>query len=195
VYRLPVDATQAVRGDRLSRDPALARLEAALMVADEPLPLRKLTRAAELPDADATHALLARLQRLYDADGTAFRLEELAGGWQLLTRPEYHRWVAALRRGRSELRLGAAAKETLAIVAYRQPIMRAEIEAIRGVQCADVLRMLLERGLVRVAGRHASLGRPVLYGTTKKFLALFGLKSLDDLPPPTPQSAEPDPRG
>src|SRR5262249_41114239 len=107
---------------------------------------------------------------------------ELAGGFQLLTRPEFHPWLVRLRRSGADLRLSGAARETLAIVAYRQPIMRADVEAIRGVQCSEVLRQLMERGLIRIAGRDASLGRPVLYGTTKKFLQVFGLKSLRDLP-------------
>ncbi len=115
-------------------------------------------------------------------DGTAFQIEELAGGVQLLTRPQYHRWLTTLRRGSVEVRLTAPARETLAIVAYRQPIMRADVEAIRGVHCGDTLRLLMERGLVRIAGRDDSLGRPVLYGTTKKFLQLFGLRSLKELP-------------
>src|SRR5204862_3139685 len=103
-------------------------------------------------------------------------------GFQLLTRSEFHPWLARLRRSSNELRLTPAARETLAIVAYRQPIMRADIEAIRGVQCGEILRLLMEKGLVRIAGRHDSLGRPVLYGTTKKFLQVFGLRSLRDLP-------------
>ena len=119
---------------------------------------------------------------LYDRDGTAFQIEELAGGFQLLTRPAYHRWLASLRRGHNDLRLTGAARETLAIVAYRQPIMRANIEAIRGVHCGETLRLLMEKGLVRIAGRDDSLGRPVLYGTTKKFLQVFGLRALKDLP-------------
>jgi segregation and condensation protein B len=127
-----------------------------------------------------------KLQLLYDQDGSAFQAEELAGGYQLLTRPEYHPWLARQRRSGDELRLTPAARETLTIVAYRQPIMRADIEAVRGVQCSEVLRQLMERGLVRIAGRHNSLGRPVLYGTTKKFLQAFGLKSLRDLPPGPP---------
>src|SRR5205823_10155655 len=86
------------------------------------------------------------------------------------------------RRGTNEMRLTPAARETLAIVAYRQPIMRADIEAIRGVQCSEILRLLMERGLIRIAGRDDSLGRPVLYGSTKKFLQVFGLNSLKDLP-------------
>jgi segregation and condensation protein B len=91
----------------------------------------------------------------------------------------------------SDLRLSGAALETLTIVSYRQPIMRADIEAIRGVQCGDILRQLMERGLVRIAGRHDSLGRPVLYGTTRRFLQIFGLKSLRDLPPIDAHKGEP----
>jgi segregation and condensation protein B len=87
-----------------------------------------------------------------------------------------------LRRTGNDVHLSPAARETLAIVAYRQPIMRADIELIRGVQCGELLRLLMEKGLVRIAGRHDSLGRPVLYGTTKKFLQVFGLKGLQDLP-------------
>src|SRR5262249_47028928 len=133
-----------------------------------------------------------KLQALYEAEGSAFQVEELAGGFQLLTREEFHPWLARLRRTGNDLRLSPAARETLAIIAYRQPIMRADVEGIRGVQCSDVLRQLMEKGLVRITGRDDSLGRPVLYGTTKKFLQVFGLKSLRDLPqaeqlqPPTP---------
>src|SRR5262249_5672890 len=126
--------------------------------------------------------LVRKLQGLYEAEGTAFQVEELAGGFQLLTRPVFHPWLARLRRTGHELRLTSASRETLAIVAYRQPIMRADIEAIRGVQCSEVLRLIMEKGLVRIAGRHDSPGRPVLYGTTKKFLQVFGLKSLKELP-------------
>ena len=132
--------------------------------------------------ANDARRLLRKLQALYERDGTAFQVEELAGGFQLLTRPVFHAWLARLRRTGSELRLSPAARETLAIVAYRQPIMRADIEGIRGVQCGEMLRQLMEKGLIRIAGRHDSLGRPVLYGTTKKFLQVFGLKSLRDLP-------------
>jgi segregation and condensation protein B len=107
---------------------------------------------------------------------------EVAGGFQLLTRPIFYRWLARMPAPPAELRLSGAALETLTIVGYRQPIMRADVEAVRGVQCGDILRQLMERGLVRIAGRHDSLGRPVLYGTTRKFLQVFGLKSLRDLP-------------
>ena len=158
------------------------QLEAVLLAADEPLPIKRLAQVAGLPDTGTTRRLLRKLQGFYDRDGTAFQIEELAGGFQLLSRPEYHRWLANLRRGQNELRLTGAARETLAIVAYRQPIVRADIEGIRGVHCGETLRLLMEKGLVRIAGRDDSLGRPVLYGTTKRFLQIFGLRSLKDLP-------------
>jgi segregation and condensation protein B len=183
VYRLAADAPSEARpSDPLARDGALAMLEAVLFAADEPLPMRKLVQVAGLPDTATARRLLQRLRALYDAEGTAFQIDELAGGYQLLTRPEYHRWLAGLRRGGADVRLGPAARETLAIVAYRQPIMRADIEAIRGVHCSDTLALLMERGLIRITGRDPSLGRPVLYGTTRRFLQLFGLRSLKDLP-------------
>ena len=182
IYRFNVDGAEGASTDPLRRDPGLAQLEAALLVADEPLPMRKLAAVAGLPDAATARRLVKKLQGLYDADGTAFQVAELAGGFQLLTRPEYHRWLAPLRRGQQDVRLSAPARETLAIVAYRQPIMRAEVEAIRGVQCGDTLRLLMEKGLVKIVGRDDSLGRPVLYGTTKKFLQAFGLRNLKDLP-------------
>lgn len=166
----------------LARDTRLAWVEAALLAADEPLTLRRLVVAAGLNDPAEARRLVERLQALYDADGTAFQVEELAGGFQLLTRLEYHSWLARLRRAGTEMRLSAAARETLAIVAYRQPITRADLESIRGVQSADILHQLMEKGLVRIAGRDDSLGRPVLYGTTRKFLQMFGLRSLRDLP-------------
>lgn len=195
VYRLPGEEGPVgfVPGE-LARDPALARVEAVLFTADEPLTARRLADAAGLDDGNDARRLVRRLQALYDQDGTAFQVEEIAGGFQLLTRPEFHPWLARGKRAAADLRLSPAARETLAIVAYRQPIMRTDIEAIRGVQCSEVLRQLMERGVVRIAGRHDSLGRPVLYGTTKRFLQVFGLKSLRDLPlveelnPPAKQS-------
>jgi segregation and condensation protein B len=182
-----------------ARDPALAAVEAALFAADEPLTPRRLAQAARLADAAEARRLARRLQTLYAEFASAFQIDEVAGGFQLLTRPEFHPWLARLRRTGNELRLSPAARETLAIVAYRQPIARADIEAIRGVQCSEVLQQLMEKGLVRIAGRDDSLGRPILYGTTKKFLQAFGLKTLRDLPeatelrPPAPRHPPPNP--
>ncbi len=180
-YRFAEETKLRPRGGEGLREPPLALVEAVLLAADEPLSPRKLARAADLADAAEARKLLRKLQELYDRDGCAFQVEEIAGGFQLLSRPEYHRWLVRLRAGQ-DLRLTAAARETLAIVAYRQPIVRADIEAIRGVHCGETLRLLMEKGLIRIAGRDTSLGRPQLYGTTRKFLQFFGLKSLKDLP-------------
>jgi segregation and condensation protein B len=180
--RVRSDPAEAPAADPHARDPDLARLEAVLLLADEPLPARRLADAAGLIDAAAARGLLERLKGLYDADGSAFQVEEIAGGYQLLTRPRFHPWLARLKRTGHELRLTPAALETLAVVAYKQPITRADVEKIRGVACGEVMRQLMEKGLVRVTGRHDSLGRPQLYGTTKKFLQAFGLNTLKDLP-------------
>jgi segregation and condensation protein B len=183
VYRLSLETCgEPVATGELARDAALALVEAALLLADEPLNARRLAAVAGLADGNEARRQVRRLQALYDRDGTAFQVQELAGGFQLLTRPEYHAWLIRLRRTGSDLKLSPPARETLAIVAYRQPIMRANIEAIRGVHCGEILRLLMEKGLIRIAGRDDSLGRPVLYGTTKKFLQVLGLKGLRDLP-------------
>jgi segregation and condensation protein B len=181
LFRLAPPAEPAA-ADPLARDGKLARLEAALVLADEPLTPRKLADAAGLADAAEARRLLDRLRGLYDADGTAFQVEEIAGGFQLLTRPAFHPWLLRLRRTGHDLRLTPAALETLAVVAYKQPLTRADVEAVRGVACGELIRVLMEKGLVRTAGRHNSLGRPQLYATTKKFLQAFGLVSLQDLP-------------
>jgi segregation and condensation protein B len=180
-WRLVVEDDEP-RGEQ-ARDRPLALVEAALLLADEPLTVRRLAGLSGLTDAAETKRLIERLQQLYDAGGSAFQVEELAGGYQLLTRPEFHPWLARLRRNAPETQLSTAARETLAIVAYRQPVTRADIEVIRGVGTTDVLKQLMEKGLVRHAGHDDSLGRPALYETTKKFLQLFGLGSLRDLPP------------
>jgi segregation and condensation protein B len=168
--------------DPHARDTKLARFEAVLLLADEPLPARRLADVVGLADAAEAKTLIERLKELYDLDGTAFQIEEIAGGYQLLTRSRYHPWLARLKRTGHELRLSPASLETLAVIAYKQPIMRAEVEKVRGVICGEVIRHLMEKGLVRITGRHDSLGRPQLYGTSKKFLQAFGLNTLKDLP-------------
>lgn len=184
--RLPLalrwrDEETAVLGE-LMRDARLARVEAALVAADEPLTPKKLANAAEVPDLAELRRLVQRLKEYFDQDETAFQIEEIAGGWQLSTRPCFHPWLVRLRRTNPDHRLSGASLESLAIIAYRQPITRADIEKIRGVQCGELLRHLMEKGMVRIAGRDNTLGRPVLYGTTRKFLQMFGLNSLKDLP-------------
>jgi segregation and condensation protein B len=179
--RLADNAKETASGE-LARDPATAAVEAALFLADEPLTLRKLAAAAKLPDSAAARRAVERLRELLERDGSAFQAEEIADGWQLLTREAFHTWLSRVR-AREEANLSPAAKEALTMIAYRQPVTRADIEAIRGVGSADVLNVLMQRGLVRLAGREASLGRPALYATTKKFLQVYGLRSLKDLPP------------
>jgi segregation and condensation protein B len=182
LYRFrEVESDDAAHGE-LARDAALAQVEAALMAADEPLSAKRLATVAGLADAADARRQVQKLQALYDKDGTAFQVEELAGGYQLLTRPAFHPWLVRVRRTATDMRLSPAARETLAIVAYRQPITRADVESIRGVGGSEMLRQLMEKGLLRIAGRDESLGRPVLYSTTKKFLQLYGLKSLRELP-------------
>ncbi len=187
IYRILGDEnSKSVATGPFARDAKLALVEAALLAADEPLTARRIATVTDLEDAALVRRLLSKLQTFYEEEGSAFQVHEIAGGFQLLTRPEYHPWLLRLRQSGHDLRLSPAARETLAIVAYHQPIMRADVEAVRGVQCGDVLRLLMEKGLVRIAGRHDSLGRPVLYGTTKKFLQVFGLRSLKDLPQQPP---------
>jgi segregation and condensation protein B len=160
----------------------LRRLEAILFLAREPLTGRKLSQYANLADATEARTLIRRLNQIYDRGGRAFRVEELAGGFQLLSRPEFATWLRRLGHVPAEVRLSAPALETLAVIAYRQPVPRADIEAIRGVNCGEILRQLMDRDLVRIAGRGDDLGRPYLYGTTKRFLQMFGLLNLDQLP-------------
>lgn len=157
-------------------------LESILLIAKEPLSARKLAMLAELADPTEARTLARKLNDDYDSNGYSFRIEEIAGGLQLLTRPQFARWIRRLELVPSEVLLTQGMLEALAIVAYRQPVQRAEIEAIRGVASDEVLRQLMQRDLVRIAGRLEDLGRPYLYGTTRTFLQLFGLQSLDSLP-------------
>lgn len=163
-------------------DHRLQRLEAVLFLSKEPLTTRKLSQYANLADATEARTLIRRLNEVYDARGRSFRAERVAGGYQLLTRGQFATWVRRLQHVPHETRLSAPALETLAVVAYRQPVLRAEIEAIRGVACGEILRQLMERDLVRIGGRSEELGRPYLYTTTKQFLLMFGLDNVESLP-------------
>ena len=178
-------ATKAVAPEAAAeglRDERMRRLEAVLLLAREPLSSRKLAQYANLADGTEARTLIRRLNELYDTVGRAFRVEEVAGGFQLLTRRKFAAWLRRLEHVPAETRLSAPALETLAVIAYRQPVPRADIEAIRGVNCGEILRQLMERDLVRIGSRSEELGRPFLYATTKRFLQVFGLVSLEDLP-------------
>jgi segregation and condensation protein B len=166
------------------RSGELARLEAVLFVARGSLSSRKLAEFAGLADGTQARTLVRRLNELYHQEGSAIRVEEVAGGFHLLTRPCFSPWLRRLHAAQVEVRLSTPALETLSVIAYRQPVLRSELEAIRGVQCGEMLRQLSERNLVRILGRSPELGRPFLYGTTRKFLQVFGLRSLEELPRP-----------
>lgn len=177
----PAEAVRTPIG-RHVRSEELARLEAALFLAREPLTTRRLAKLARLDDGTRARSLIKELRLLQDAAGSAFRVEQIAGGFQLLTRAPFGPWVRRLQDVAPGGRLSPAALETLAIVAYRQPATRAEIEAIRGVGSEEMLRQLMERDFVAIGGRAEDLGRPNVYVTTRRFLAAFGLARLEDLP-------------
>ena len=157
-------------------------VEAVLFVARDSLSSRKLAQVAGLADATEARTLVRLLNHRYDSTGRVFRIEEVAGGFCLLTRPQFAPWLRRMRHVPGELRLTQSAMESLAIVAYRQPVPRADIEAIRGVSCGEILKQLMQRDLIRICGRSEDLGRPYLYGTTRTFLQMFGLRSADRLP-------------
>ena len=158
------------------------RLEAVLLMAKGPLTTRKLAQLAHLADGTEARTLVRRLNQLYDELGRSVRIEQVAGGFRMLTRSAYAPWLARLGHLPSAVRLSSPMMETLAVVAYRGPVSRADVEAVRGVACGELLRQLMERDLIRIAGRSEELGRPYLYDTTKQFLQLFGLPSGDALP-------------
>ena len=164
------------------RTARLRRVESVLFLSREPISARKLSQIADLADANEARTLIRRLNALYDKSGRAFRVEEAAGGYLLQTRARFANWIRRCPNMPREMRLSAPTLETLTVIAYRQPVARSEIEAIRGVNCGEILRQLLDRDLVRIAGRSDELGRPYLYETTPKFLQAFGLKRIEDLP-------------
>jgi segregation and condensation protein B len=169
------------------------RLEAVLFLAKAPLSARKLSQLAHLADATEARTLVRQLNRIYDDFGRAIRVEQVGGGFRMLTRPALAPWLARLGHLPPPVRLSTPMMETLAVVAYRQPVSRASVEAVRGVACGELLRQLMERDLVRIVGRSEELGRPYLYGTTNRFLQLFGLPNAEALPPIQWQTLQEDP--
>jgi len=160
-----------------------AALEALLFSSDEPLSLSLLAESLEAASEDVAREIL-ELDADYRRRGAGVELREIAGGHLLVTAPEHAEWVGRLLRGRKRVRLSRAALETMAIVAYKQPVTKVEIEAIRGVDSSAVLATLLERNLITIRGRSKVVGRPLLYGSTAEFLDYFGLKDLAELPRP-----------
>jgi len=158
-------------------------IESLLLVAEDPLTIDRIKNILALAEKKEIQNALAELSSEYENRKGGFFLREVAGGYQIRTRPEYREWIKRLIQPKP-LRLSKPALETLAIIAYKQPIIRSDIEHIRGVNCGGILRMLLERKLVRILGRMAIPGRPHIYATTKQFLEVFDLKNLEDLPTP-----------
>jgi segregation and condensation protein B len=158
-------------------------MESLLFITEQPIPLKSFE---DLFDKEFSREDLAKLAEAialdYQTRGSALELREIAGGWQFSSRSEFAPWIRKLFKDRLTYRLSNSAMETLSIIAYKQPITRSEIEEIRGVEVSAVLDTLVERRLVRIAGRRESVGRPLLYGTTPDFLKSFGLKRLDELP-------------
>jgi len=178
----PKQQLQQQSGQQQDVEPTVEGVvEAVLFASDEPL---SAARLASIAETDVRHIRrhIEALNAKYQANNNAFRIDEIAGGYQMLTLNIYNPWLKKLLRARSDNKLSSAALETLAIIAYKQPIIRADIESIRGVSCGEIIRSLMYKGLVKIVGRAEVLGRPLLYGTTKKFLEVFGLKSLKDLP-------------
>jgi len=177
-------APQVVVAEEASADFEPAHvIEALLFASDAPLSAARLAELAGAGTAGDVRKHIEILNAKYAAVGVSFRIEEIARGYQMLTLPAYQPWLAKLDKHRGQNRLTGAALETLSIVAYKQPVIRADVEAIRGVACGEVLNRLREMGLVKIMGRAEIVGRPILYGTTRKFLDVFGLADLEDLPP------------
>jgi len=158
-------------------------IESLLFVVETPLTIDDIKKTLVQADAQDILNALGKLSEEYEARKGGFYLNEVAGGYQLRSRPEYTEWIKRLLQPKPP-RMSKAALETLAIIAYKQPIIRSDIEHIRGVDSGGILRMLLERRLVRILGRKKIPGRPLIYATTKLFLEVFDLKDLKDLPTP-----------
>ncbi|MBO6514821.1 MAG: SMC-Scp complex subunit ScpB [Phycisphaerales bacterium] len=168
-----------------------AAIEALLMTADRPIkaqaiidPINLLESSDDPITPQSLDIAIDALNVDYSASGRSFRIERVAAGYRIMTLSDYAPVVAAMHRSRAGTRLTRTQLETLSIIAYRQPVTRAELENIRGVACGDIVRALMDRQLVKITGRAEVLGRPMLYGTTPKFLDTFGLANLKDLPKP-----------
>ncbi|MBS0191281.1 MAG: SMC-Scp complex subunit ScpB [Planctomycetes bacterium] len=184
----PIPAEKAARALGLIPEEKTEPSEASPHGDGEPTAVQKKAsarRSAVVESAERiVERLVAALNEEYQGTGRAFRIERIAGGLRLLTLPAFAPTLARFHKDRQQTRLSKAAVETLAIIAYRQPITRAELESIRGVACGEVLKSLIDRHLVGIRGRAEELGRPLLYGTTRQFLDHFGLASTADLPSP-----------
>ncbi len=157
-------------------------VEALLFASDAPLEAERIREVLDLGAVDEARGLVDELRTRYDEANRALTISEVAGGYRMVTRPDVAPWLVRLARARTRVRLSRASLEALAIVAYKQPVSRPEVDAIRGVNSEGVLESLMERRLVRIAGRKEAPGRPFLYETTREFLIAFGLRDVGDLP-------------
>lgn len=162
--------------------PSIDIVEALLFASEAPVEAQRIQEVLDLPSAGAARELLDRLRERLDEDRRLLQILEVGGGFRLVTRPEAAPWLVKLARSKTKSRLSRPALETLAIVAYRQPVSRPEVDTVRGVNSEAVLDNLLDRRMIRIAGRKESPGRPFLYETTRDFLVTFGLRDLGDLP-------------
>ena len=162
------------------RTDVMSKLEAVLFISREPLPVRRLAQLAVLPEGSRPKMLLRELNNRYVRQGSSFRIFEVAGGYQLRTLPEFAPWLVRMQEIPTAVKLSQPVMEVLTIVADKQPVLRSDIERLRGVQCGELIRQLLDRGLIKITGRSEELGRPFYYGTTKTFLEVFGFNSLEE---------------
>lgn len=160
----------------------LPSLEALLFSTHHPLTVARLAELLDVKSVKPVREAVRELNRQYESQQRAFRVEQVAGGYQMLTLPQFAEVIRKHQQKEADAKLGKAAVETLAVIAYKQPILRVNVEAIRGVACGETIRGLMEKHLVKIAGRAEEPGRPILYGTTKRFLEVFGLNTLKDLP-------------
>jgi len=164
-------------------------VEALIFCASEPVPVDDIQRClsemfqAEIP-VDHIYEVITTLQQKYSSDAFVFEIMPIAGGYQFMTKPAYQASISVLLKHKNKKRLSTAALETLSIIAYRQPVTKTQVEQIRGVNCDYAIQKLLERELVQIQGKAEAPGRPVLYGTTRRFMEHFGINSLKDLPAP-----------
>ena len=169
--------------DSLDEQELKGIIESLLYVSHEPLTVDKVTTVLAGPPKVVVNNAIRALQQDYDQEGRGLHIVELAGGFSMITRADCAPWITRLQKVKASAKVSRSAMETLAIIAYKQPIVRSEIEQIRGVETSGVLRTLLDQKLIRMVGRKDIPGRPILYGTTKVFLQRFGLRDLRDLPP------------
>lgn len=175
------DLKDAVATEEPVRTDLKAIIEALIFASPEPVTMKALVKLLDGEPKDEILRAIEALKRDYDRPG-GLQIVEVAGGWQIVTRPELHEWVRRLFHERTTQKLSVAALETLAVIAYKQPVTGPEIAEIRGVNTAGVLGTLIERKLIKIVGRKQVVGRPFLYGTTREFLERFGLNDLSDLP-------------